>query len=133
MKSPLFLIRLAFGVALLFVFAVILPGSADTITVDDDIGADYSKIQDAVNASLDGDTVRVFQGTYNESIHVNKEIQLMGNGSKVTTILGWEEMDGIDHRLPHINRFYVEIGGISRGCVYIKGLHGKAEGRIVYH
>ena len=45
-------------------------------------------IQDAINASEDGDTIRVFAGRYEENIEVNRSVSLIGNGSDVTTIYG---------------------------------------------
>ena len=63
-------------------------GSADIITVDDDGGADYEKIQDAVDVAEDGDTIRVFEGTYYENVIVDKSVSLIGNGSVKTTIDG---------------------------------------------
>ena len=48
----------------------------------------YNKIQNAVNASEDGDSIIVFEGTYFESVVVNKSVSLIGNGSEVTTIDG---------------------------------------------
>jgi parallel beta-helix repeat protein len=61
---------------------------ATTIYVDDDGGMDYTKIQDAINASQDGDTVFVYSGTYNEDVRVNKSINLMGESQSTTTING---------------------------------------------
>ena len=37
----------------------------------------FSSIQDAINASSDGDTVFVYSGTYHENIIVNKTITLI--------------------------------------------------------
>ena len=59
-----------------------------TITVDDDGGGDYSKIQDAIHNAEDGDTIRVWEGTYEEHVVVNKTLSLVGNGSETTTIDG---------------------------------------------
>jgi len=50
----------------------------DTIYVDDDGTADYTKIQDAIDNASDGDTIIVFSGTYNESIKIDKSINLKG-------------------------------------------------------
>ena len=61
---------------------------AKTITVDDDGRADYETIQDAVNASGKGDTIRVYEGIYTEHVVVNKSISLIGNESETTTIDG---------------------------------------------
>jgi len=76
------------GIILFWLFLLSKIGSADTITVDNDGGADFEKIQDAVNSSEDGDTIRVWEGTYYENVVVNKSVSLIGNGSANTTIDG---------------------------------------------
>ena len=67
-----------------------------TLYVDDDGTADYTKIQDAINASSDGDTVFVYNGTYNGTILINKEITLEGEDNENTIITGEEDKDVID-------------------------------------
>ena len=54
------------------------------------VGSDqtYKNIQDAVDASQSGDTVRVYAGSYSENVVVNKGISIIGNGTKNTTING---------------------------------------------
>ncbi|MCK4613682.1 MAG: right-handed parallel beta-helix repeat-containing protein [Thermoplasmata archaeon] len=61
---------------------------AKTWIVDDDGGADYTSIQGAVDVAEDGDTIRVYEGTYYENVVVNKSVSLIGNGSANTTIYG---------------------------------------------
>jgi parallel beta-helix repeat protein len=61
---------------------------ATTITVDISGSGDYFKIQDAINASNDGDTVFVYNGTYNENLEVNKTISLVGEDKESTFIIG---------------------------------------------
>ena len=62
--------------------------SAATLTVDDDGNAKYTKIQDAIDAAGEGDTIRVWEGTYEENVVVDKTVNLVGNGSEETTIDG---------------------------------------------
>jgi parallel beta-helix repeat protein len=63
-----------------------------TIYVDDDGGRDYTKIQDAINASSDGDTVYVYSGTYYENLRVDNSIILTGQGRTSTIIEGCRSM-----------------------------------------
>jgi parallel beta-helix repeat protein len=57
--------------------------SAETWYVDDDGGADFMKIQDAINNASVGDTIIVYSGVYYENVVVNKSVTLMGNGQPV--------------------------------------------------
>ncbi|HOO53398.1 MAG TPA: NosD domain-containing protein [Methanothrix sp.] len=41
-------------------------------------GCDYTRIQDAVNAALPGDTIEVWSGTYREHVNVSKQLTLRG-------------------------------------------------------
>ena len=53
-------------------------GAAAVITVDDSGGADFTSIQEAVNAASTGDTIEVRSGTYYENVDVNKQLTLRG-------------------------------------------------------
>lgn len=62
-------------------------GSGNTITVDDDSGADYSTIQAALSAASSGDKISIAPGTYNETLDLeNKKLELVGSGINATTI-----------------------------------------------
>ncbi|NOQ53893.1 MAG: hypothetical protein GQ558_04740, partial [Thermoplasmata archaeon] len=68
------------AVGVLFVSSA--AAEAKTIIVDDDWdGADYSTIGEAIAAASPGDTIRVYDGTYNEANPVNKALDLVGNGT----------------------------------------------------
>jgi len=54
----------------------------------------YTKIQDAIDDASDGDTIFVFNGTYYETIIVNKSINLIGENRNSTFIRNWN-WDGI--------------------------------------
>ncbi len=57
--------------------------------VDDDGLADFSSIQDAINAASDNDTILVRSGIYHEGIHVyNKRLSLVGEDWRTTIIDG---------------------------------------------
>ena len=62
--------------------------SGTKFTVDDDGGADYSKIQDAVDAAVDGDIIQVFDGFYYENIIVEDRLTITGSGIETTIING---------------------------------------------
>jgi parallel beta-helix repeat protein len=52
--------------------------STTTWTVDDSGGADFTRIQDAINASNPGDMIEVRSGTYYENVNIDKELILTG-------------------------------------------------------
>ena len=61
---------------------------AVNIYVDDDGGADYTTIQEAIDHANTGDTIYVWAGTYDEEIIINKTLTIIGNGTSNTTIKG---------------------------------------------
>ena len=67
------------------------------IYVDDDGGADYTKIQDAINNSNNGDTIFVYNGIYYENIILDKSLELIGMNCSNTIIDG-----GYNNSIIHI-------------------------------
>ena len=76
---------IAIGI-LVFSLMSSLEVEAKTLTVNDNGGADHTKIQDAIDSADDGDAIRVYAGSYYENIVVNKRLDIIGNGSANTTI-----------------------------------------------
>src|SRR4030067_183410 len=75
-------LRIVGGITML---ALLLAGSANatTFTVNASGGGNYSRIQDAINASSNGDTILVKSGTYFENVKVNKKLTIRGIGNPV--------------------------------------------------
>ena len=61
---------------------------SNMIYVDDNGGANYTSIQDAVNASPENYTIFVYSGIYYENIVINKTINLIGEDTGTTIIDG---------------------------------------------
>ena len=62
-------------------------------TVDDDEGADFKSIQDAIDNSSDGDVVYVKNGVYYENVVISKLITLVGESKDATIIDGGQNGD----------------------------------------
>lgn len=68
-------VTLVICAAILFL-SVVGTASARTWYVDDDGGADFTGIQEAVNMALPGDTIIVYNGTYTENVEVSKPLTI---------------------------------------------------------
>ena len=68
----------------------------------------YSTITDAINNAVNGDTILVGAGLYNESLIINKSITLVGDGKDTTTISGNLTGDVI-----YVSADYVTITGFT--------------------
>jgi nitrous oxidase accessory protein len=62
----------------LSIVLVSLATTAETITVNNDGGADFTTIQEALNISEDGDVIRIQEGTYSGNLTINTAIALEG-------------------------------------------------------
>ncbi|TET79302.1 MarR family transcriptional regulator, partial [candidate division TA06 bacterium] len=58
------------------------------ITVDDDGGADYPTIHEALEAAVNGTIIRIFNGTYFEHLLVNKSVVIEGLDKSNTWVNG---------------------------------------------
>jgi len=76
---------------------------ARTLTVDDNGQADFARIQDAINASSDGDTIMVFAGIYFENLVVDKRINLTGESRETTLLDGRRKGNVIEIKADWVN------------------------------
>ena len=99
------------GAIVLITSIILLSGRGEgaTITVDDDGGADFERIQDAIDASEQGDTIRIYEGVYKEIVSINTSVDIVGNGSRNTTI---DAIGGGEHGLS-IVADYVNLSGFT--------------------
>jgi parallel beta-helix repeat protein len=68
-----------------------ISGNGNTLYVGGTGPNNYTRIQDAINASKNGDTIRVYPGCYYENLVIKKSIQLCGSGWENTIIDGSSE------------------------------------------
>ena len=87
--------------------------NGDTLYVGGTGPNNYTKIQDAINDSSDGDTVYVYDDSspYYENVVVDKSINLIGEDSETTSIIGDRQyfVINITADLVNISGFTVEI------------------------
>jgi pectin methylesterase-like acyl-CoA thioesterase len=85
-----------------------------TWTVDDDLldfpGADFSRIQDAIDAATSGDTIVVYPGTYSENMLVDKSLTIMADGGVEQTVI--EGLDTEAHNV-HVTADGVTLDGFA--------------------
>lgn len=98
------------------------------IYVDDDGGADYTKIQDAIDNSSNGDTIFVFNGTYYEQVIINKTINLTGEDKNITIIDGYIKIDSI---YVNITGFTIQNSSWGKRGVYIISSYCKISENII--
>ena len=114
---------LVVGVVVLFIGMCVVPStgtiikepyeqvsSGNTLYVGGDGPGNYSKIQDAIDDAVDGDTVFVYDDSspYYENVVVDKRIILIGENKNTTIIDGNEGADTIN-----INSGNVNISGFT--------------------
>lgn len=86
---------------------------AKTIYVDDSGGADYTKIQDAIDKAVSEDTIYAYSGIYNENIIIDKTLTLEGENKANTIIDGGSGKDGMKIIADYVNvrEFTIENSG----------------------
>lgn len=123
---------LAGGIVTLLFFMIITPTIAinnikqhytpinrGTLYVGGGGPGNYSKIQDAINNTNDGDTVFVYNGTYYENIQISKSINLIGEDKNITIIDGKSiyRVVGVFAKWVNFSGFTVKNGSSAGGAV----------------
>ena len=100
--------------------------AADTITVGNSGNENYTSIQQAVNKSVDGDTILVNKGVYVENIDINKKLTIISkSGNPEDTIV--QALNPDDHVF-HVTANNVTIKGFglinsnSGSGIYLDGV-----------
>lgn len=68
-----------FHLIILCLVFVLIPAGGSTITVCEE-GCNYATIQAAINASENGDFIRVYAGLYRENLEIEKSVNITGTG-----------------------------------------------------
>jgi parallel beta-helix repeat protein len=145
-KSPQIRKCLAVGIILLFAGTCVIQGIAqdiekplsvirgNTLYVGGSGPGNYTKIQDAINHSNDGDTVFVYDDSspYNESIYVKKSIILQGENWETTIIQnGWfyiivDNVTITDFTIHHGSGIYIEnsSNNLIENCDFYDNWYG---------
>jgi len=98
-------------------------GKKGTIVVDQDGGGDYTRIQDAINYSSDGDVIEVYYGNYSEELIINKSITLNGIEKPLLYLNKYNSYNiKIESKCVIINNFFIRnyYGLYSTGFEYKK-------------
>ena len=132
---------LVFGIIILFISSGIIPiaisdtnSYGKTIYVDDDGGADYIRIQDAIDNATDGDTVYVFEGIYYENIVVNKTINLTGENRlpwNTSVIDGDGSGDTVHLSVDRVNISGFTIKNSGNAGIEIRSNYNNISGNVI--
>lgn len=127
MKEGMFRKGLAFAIILLFIGASVVSAfNVNSINESKTVNrgwlyvggsgpGNYTKIQDAVDDAIDGDTVFVYDDSspYYESIVIDKSINLIGENQESTEIYSWENTITIYADFINISDFSI----LNPGCI----------------
>lgn len=89
---------------------------ATTLFVGGSGGDNYTTIQEAIDAAKPGDTIYVYNGTYNENVAIYKPLSLIGEDKNNTIIDGGgiDDVVYVSANWVNITGFTVTNGGVDR-------------------
>jgi len=97
---------------------VIVNNMKNTYYVDDDGGVDYTKIKEAILECGSGDTVFVYNGTYQDNIKIFTSITLTGEDNRNTSI----SPENTSYDIIYVNANWVNISGFAINGSYTCGI-----------
>ena len=101
-------ILLGYNFSFIDILGPVAPCQGASYTVEKNGSQDFTHIQWAIDNASAGDTILVFNGTYNENLIIDKSITLKGNASSGTKIRGSGRGDVI-----YINASWVNVSGFN--------------------
>ena len=87
--SQFLIISLIFSVFCIAIAIFSHIGTAATIEVNEDGSAEFTSIQAAIYSAENGDTIRVREGWYNETLVIDKPLTIIGDDRNTTRINGY--------------------------------------------
>lgn len=126
---------LLMSIGLLLVCAFVGTASGKIWYVDDDGGADFTKIQDVIDVANESDTIFVYNGTYIEHLSIDKvNLTILGENRNTTIIDGHGyEGDVVTMRYANctINGFTIENSGTSNAGINVDGTYNIVSNNII--
>jgi len=118
--SGIMLILLLIGMLTLAFDIQLVRAVLTTWTVDDDGPADFSTIQEAINAASWGDTIHIKNGIYYERVTISKSISLFGENNGLTIIDGNGTGTIVYVKADHVtvDGFTMQNSGYSEDTLY---------------
>jgi parallel beta-helix repeat protein len=92
--------------------------------------ADFHNIQDAIDAAKNGSTIYVQEGTYYETVYINKSIHLIHLGENTSSIIGGKDQSSVIQ----INADDCNIDGFvitKNGTIISKGIHIRSSNNTI--
>ena len=103
---------------------------------DGSIDYPFNSISDGINSSLNGVTIYVFNGEYNENIKINKSIMLLGENQNLTIINGNynEYIFSLNEDCILIKNFSIHNSGgfVSDSGIFINSNYNSIENCTIY-